>query len=78
MFDMWCPVRELLSTPDGGVIGLDWVEPGNAIYCDVQRRPTVLILPGLTGKLPPYWYNNIIFGNYATSKNCYNIYCRQQ
>ena len=36
--------RELLHTPDGGIVALDWV---NASYN--PTRLTVLILPGLTG-----------------------------
>lgn len=41
--------KELLTTPDCGVIALDWVENDNSVYADRNSRPTVLILPGLTG-----------------------------
>uniref|UniRef100_A0A8C7G6U6 Phospholipase ABHD3 n=1 Tax=Oncorhynchus kisutch TaxID=8019 RepID=A0A8C7G6U6_ONCKI len=42
--------NELIRTADGGQISLDWVDNGDsAAYPECYSRPTVLILPGLTG-----------------------------
>ncbi|KAM6991954.1 LOW QUALITY PROTEIN: phospholipase ABHD3-like [Tautogolabrus adspersus] len=42
--------NELIRTVDGGQISLDWVDnKANATYPESSTRPTVLILPGLTG-----------------------------
>ncbi|KAL6096091.1 abhd1 [Pungitius sinensis] len=42
--------NELIPTVDGGQISLDWMDnPDSATYPDSSTRPTVLILPGLTG-----------------------------
>ncbi|XP_026175092.1 phospholipase ABHD3-like isoform X2 [Mastacembelus armatus] len=42
--------NELIHTVDGGQISLDWVDnQASAPYPDSSNRPTVLILPGLTG-----------------------------
>nr|XP_020503068.1 phospholipase ABHD3-like isoform X2 [Labrus bergylta] len=42
--------NELIRTIDGGQISLDWVDnKANATYPESSTRPTVLILPGLTG-----------------------------
>ena len=41
---------ELISTSDGGQISLDWVDNADSVsYPESPTRPTVLILPGLTG-----------------------------
>ncbi|XP_048590360.1 phospholipase ABHD3 isoform X2 [Nematostella vectensis] len=41
--------RETLDTPDGGIMCLDWFDHENSHYTNPLRRPTVLVLPGLTG-----------------------------
>ena len=44
--------REFLNTPDNGHLTLDWIDnhDQNNIYPDPKLRPTVVILPGITGK----------------------------
>nr|XP_046229747.1 phospholipase ABHD3-like isoform X1 [Scatophagus argus] len=42
--------NELIRTVDGGQISLDWMDnEASATYPESSTRPTVLILPGLTG-----------------------------
>ncbi|XP_023930541.1 protein ABHD1-like, partial [Lingula anatina] len=40
---------DILTLPDGGQVILHWEENENSIYSDSKTRPTVLLLPGLTG-----------------------------
>lgn len=42
---------ELVVLPDGGQLLLDWFDNNDSKFKDVKTRPTVLLLPGLTGKM---------------------------
>ena len=52
-----CGIRETLETPDGGIVCLDWFDNDTStVYKDAASRPTVLVLPGLTGEsFPATW-----------------------
>lgn len=41
--------REVTETPDGGEIFLDWMDADDTSTINKARRPTVIIMPGLTG-----------------------------
>uniref|UniRef100_A0A8D0L5W7 Phospholipase ABHD3 n=1 Tax=Sphenodon punctatus TaxID=8508 RepID=A0A8D0L5W7_SPHPU len=49
----WPPMQyrnDLIKTADGGQISLDWFDNHDSIrYPDANTRPTILLLPGLTG-----------------------------
>ncbi|XP_022338038.1 phospholipase ABHD3-like [Crassostrea virginica] len=40
---------ELVVLPDGGQLLLDWFDNNSSEYKDVRTRPTIILLPGLTG-----------------------------
>ena len=44
-------LRETLDTPDGGIVCLDWFDHHDSHHNDPAKRPTVLLIPGLTGKI---------------------------
>ncbi len=46
--NFFCSYREILHTDDGGEIAIDWVHNDKSPH-DTEVRPTVLVLPGLTG-----------------------------
>uniref|UniRef100_A0ACB8FDG9 Phospholipase abhd3 n=1 Tax=Sphaerodactylus townsendi TaxID=933632 RepID=A0ACB8FDG9_9SAUR len=47
----YVPYRnELIKATDGGQISLDWFDNNDSVSCpDASTRPTILLLPGLTG-----------------------------
>ena len=52
---------ELIKTADGGQISLDWFDNNNsARYVDASTRPTILLLPGLTGTSKESYILNMI------------------
>lgn len=59
--------RETLETPDGGIVCLDWFDNDtSAVYKDAATRPTVLLLPGLTGEFSPAIVNYNINLNFIS------------
>ncbi|XP_060083024.1 phospholipase ABHD3-like [Ylistrum balloti] len=66
---------ELIKMEDGGQILLDWYQNDNDIYPDTETRPTVLLLPGLTGtssdsyvlqyvhEAAQHGYRSVVFNN---------------
>ena len=52
---------EALRTADGGRISLDWVDNvSSEAYPSSARRPTVLILPGLTGNSQQLYVYHVV------------------
>ncbi|KAL4630460.1 protein ABHD1-like isoform X1 [Arapaima gigas] len=59
--------NELLQTKDGGQISLDWVDNAdNDAYPNDSSRPTVVILPGLTGNSKQSYILHVV--NQATRR----------
>ena len=59
---------ELLGMPDGGQIRLDWMTNTNsALYPDPETRPTVVMLPGLTGTHSVVDIKYVIFFGFFTT-----------
>lgn len=55
------PYSELIRTADGGQISLDWVDNEvSPTYPESSTRPTVLILPGLTGNSQEWYVRHAI------------------
>ena len=53
--------REIVKMSDGGQIALDWAENETSKdHPDSATRPTVLLLPGLTGNNVLTMYINVI------------------
>ncbi|RUS81417.1 hypothetical protein EGW08_010801 [Elysia chlorotica] len=77
-----CPqvdyVGELIKCPDGGLIKLDWVENDDNGKHSKETRPTILMLPGLTGNsmesyilhmvedVTALGYRSVVFNNRGT------------
>uniref|UniRef100_A0A3B3R075 Phospholipase ABHD3 n=1 Tax=Paramormyrops kingsleyae TaxID=1676925 RepID=A0A3B3R075_9TELE len=72
--------NELIKAADGGQISLDWCDSeGSPSYADASRRPTVLLLPGLTGSSQESYvlrmvyicrelgYRSVVFNNRGVS-----------
>ena len=57
-----CPIHsEALRTADGGRISLDWVDNvSSEAYPSSATRPTVLILPGLTGNSQQLYVYHVV------------------
>ena len=52
--------RELLQTPDGGEVALDWFDNGSDTSENRATYPTVLVLPGLTGSSSQNYITNLV------------------
>ncbi|GFO34801.1 abhydrolase domain-containing protein 3 [Plakobranchus ocellatus] len=69
---------EYIKCPDGGVIKLDWVENDDHSRTSKDLRPTILLLPGLTGNSSESYilhmvedatamgYRSVVFNNRGT------------
>ncbi|XP_066912053.1 phospholipase ABHD3-like isoform X4 [Clytia hemisphaerica] len=55
-------VRETLKTKDNGQISLDWVynDDDNKLYHSMETRPTVIVLPGITGCYDASYVRHIV------------------
>ncbi|CAI9739203.1 Hypothetical predicted protein [Octopus vulgaris] len=72
---------EILKTRDGGRIQIDWLENQNPDHPDPAKRPTVILLPGLTGNSRETYalhivqqssilgYRSVVFNYRGTSAN---------
>eukprot|EP00795_Rhopilema_esculentum_P008429 gene8430-14410_t len=54
--------REYIETPDGEKLCLDWVDndDSNSIHPDITTRPTLVIVPGMTGCSDESYCRNLV------------------
>ncbi|NXA78673.1 ABHD3 Phospholipase, partial [Thryothorus ludovicianus] len=63
--------NELIKTADGGQISLDWFDNNDSSYYpDASTRPTVLLLPGLTGTSKESYILHMIHQSEALGYRC--------
>ncbi|XP_026555102.1 phospholipase ABHD3 isoform X2 [Pseudonaja textilis] len=63
--------NELITATDGGQISLDWFDNHNSIqYPDSSTRPTILLLPGLTGTSKESYILHMIQQSKALGYRC--------
>ncbi|MGH0137539.1 UNVERIFIED_CONTAM: hypothetical protein FKN15_064100 [Acipenser sinensis] len=68
----WVEYRnEFIKTADGGQISLDWFDNDDSMcYPDRASRPTILLLPGLTGTSRESYIRHMIQQSHALGYRC--------